>query len=182
MERNSGPEQVAQSRVQVIVGISELAVVGSRTNRLITHALGSCIAVTVFDPVASVGGMLHFMLPMPAGDSTQIGRPWSFASLGLPALFKTAYALGADKRRLVVCAAGGAELSGNTDGTSVGLRNRTALRKLLWKNDVSLAAEDTGGQTARTMELDLATGAVSVRAGGSLRTIWPDGSSGRVSA
>ncbi|MCA9003121.1 MAG: hypothetical protein KDB61_14445 [Planctomycetes bacterium] len=42
----SGPTQT--------VGIAELAVAASKTGSLITHALGSCIGVTLFGPVAAV--------------------------------------------------------------------------------------------------------------------------------
>ena len=42
-----------------------------------------------------------------------------------------------------------------------------ALRKLLWKNGVLVHAQDTGGiQTSRTMWLDVATGAVTLKVNG----------------
>ena len=37
---------------------------GRRGDLLITHALGSCLGLMVFDPVAQVGGLLHAMLPL----------------------------------------------------------------------------------------------------------------------
>ena len=35
---------------------------------LITYALGSCVGVAIYDPVARVGGLLHYMLPESAID------------------------------------------------------------------------------------------------------------------
>jgi chemotaxis protein CheD len=50
------------------------------------------------------------------------------------------------------------------DRFQIGKRNLLALRKLLWKNGVLIHAHDTGGvQTARTMWVDVATGAVTLR-------------------
>ena len=47
----------------VIVGISDFGCSRKPGDVLVTYALGSCIAVIIYDPVASVGGLLHYMLP-----------------------------------------------------------------------------------------------------------------------
>ena len=50
------------------------------------------------------------------------------------------------------------------------------LRKVLWKTDTKLDAEDIGGNKARTMSLDLTTGEVQVRARGEELVLWrPEG-------
>ena len=96
---------------KIVVGVADLAVTADREATLITHALGSCIGVTVYDPIAGVGGMLHFMLP-----NSKLGRdkadmnPAMFADTGIPLLFKECYRLGAAKHRIMVCAAGAAEV------------------------------------------------------------------------
>lgn len=46
----------------VVVGVGDCRVTDEPVE-LVTYALGSCIAVVVWDPVAKVGGLLHFMLP-----------------------------------------------------------------------------------------------------------------------
>lgn len=166
------PAAETGSKVVTVVAIGDLAVVGSRSSRIVTHALGSCIGLTVFDRAAGVGGLLHFMLPSSSDGDSVAARPWAYATTGIPALFKTAYSLGADKSRLVVCAAGGAELSKTADGLSIGKRNHTVLRKMLWKNGITLAAEDVGGEIARTLELDMSSGSVLVRAGGTSNVLW----------
>src|SRR5690242_14967867 len=40
----------------------------------ITTILGSCVAVCVWDPVARIGGMNHFMLPFDSGTQTATPR------------------------------------------------------------------------------------------------------------
>ena len=53
--------------MNVVVGVADCHVTSDPANVLVTYALGSCIAVAIYDPVARVGGLLHFMLPEGAG-------------------------------------------------------------------------------------------------------------------
>jgi chemotaxis protein CheD len=136
---------------------------------LITHALGSCLGLTVYDPVARVGGMLHAMLPLSTIDPRKAGdNPYMFVDTGVPRLFLESYKAGAQKNRLIVKAAGGATLRPNQeeDYFEIGRRNFIMLKKLLWKNDVLLNAHDVGGGSSRTMLLSLETGDVTLRVNG----------------
>jgi chemotaxis protein CheD len=101
-------------------------------------------------------------------------NPAMFVDTGVPLLFRRSYALGARKERIVVRVAGGAHhgKDEHDDPFQIGKRNFLALRKLLWKNHVLLDAHDVGGwQTSRTLRLDLATGAVTVRSNGRESTL-----------
>ena len=44
----------------ITVSIGGLEVTADREATLITHGLGSCIAVMTYDPIVKVAGMLHF--------------------------------------------------------------------------------------------------------------------------
>ena len=139
---------------------------GAASVTLITYALGSCISVTVFDPVAQVGGLLHYMLPDSALDLAKAEeRPAMFADTGIPLLFRSCYKLGAEKQRMLVYGAGGAQVSGACDPFGIGKRNQLALKKILWKAGVILRGESLGGSLSRTVRLDLATGRISLRVG-----------------
>lgn len=95
----------------LIVGVGDCRVSSDPESVLVTYALGSCIAVMIHDPVARVGGLLHFMLPESGMDRAKAQlNPFMFADSGIPLLFHGAYELGAEKRRLVVTAAGGAQM------------------------------------------------------------------------
>ena len=157
---------------RISVGVADLKVAtGSGT--LVTHALGSCIGVSVFDPVARVGGMLHFMLQEPSSAEQKAKKPAAmFATTGIPALFREAYALGAKKERMVVCAAGGASLLNDSDRYQIGKRNKVIMRKIFWRNGITLAAEDIGGHSARNFSLDLATGQVTVTVKRQEASLW----------
>jgi hypothetical protein len=46
----------------------------------------------------------------------------------------------------------------------IGERNYTVLKKLLWKNNILMAAEDVGGSSSRTVHFDLGLGQVVLSA------------------
>lgn len=159
---------------KIVVGVADLQLSRDSSKSIITYALGSCIGVTLYDPVAKVGGMLHFMLPeSTVSVDKAAANPAMFGDLGLPILFDKVVAAGAKRERLVVCAAGGAEVLADDGHFRIGSRNRTILRKILWKLNILLAADDTGGQHSRTLSLRLADGAIQIRSQGKESTLWP---------
>ncbi len=38
--------------------------IGQKWDVLVTHALGSCLGLMVYDPEVQIGGLLHAMLPL----------------------------------------------------------------------------------------------------------------------
>ena len=157
----------------LVVGISDLKVSSNPAESLITYALGSCIAVAVYDPAAKVGGLLHYMLPDSTLDAAKAKEtPAMFADTGIPLLFKSCYKLGADKKRMVVKVAGGASILDESNFFRIGQKNIMAMRKLFWSNNVLIDAEDTGKNFNRTVRIDLGTGKFYIkRAGGQMEEL-----------
>lgn len=158
-----------QNDRKVVVGIAELAVSADRGETIITYALGSCVGLCVYDPIAGVGGMLHAMLPTSQLDLERaLTNPARFVDSGVPALFKACYGLGAQKDRMVAKVTGGAQiaLAGDLDSFQIGKRNFVALKKLLWKNGVLLKGQDVGGSKSRVVSLRIADGVVVVKSCG----------------
>jgi chemotaxis protein CheD len=144
---------------EIVVGISDVKVSNNPGDALVTYALGSCIGVAVFDPVAKVGGLLHFMLPDSSLDANKAkAMPAMFADTGIILLFKSCYALGAEKKRMIVKVAGGANILDDTNYFRIGQKNITAMRKMFWRNNVLIDREDTGENFNRTMRIDLSNG------------------------
>ena len=129
---------------------------------IVTHALGSCLGITVHDAIAKVGGLMHVMLPFASTNPEKAKvNPYMFVDTGIPAFFRELYALGAQKQRLAIHVAGGANIQNHKNDTfAIGSRNYTMLKKLLWKNGLMIAAEDVGGSMPRTMYLRIGTGEV----------------------
>jgi len=154
------------------VGISDLKVSDDPGAALITHALGSCLAVIVHDRVRKMGGMIHFMLPAASTAPKKAeATPAMFADTGVPLLFRQMYELGSDKESLVVKVAGGARLYNVGGMFDIGRRNYTMLRKIFWKNAITIAAEDVGGNRSRTVSLLVDSGRVLVRSYGEKSTL-----------
>ncbi|MGD2063064.1 MAG: chemotaxis protein CheD [Nitrospirota bacterium] len=152
---------------KIVVGIGDLQLSREPGAVLITHGLGSCIGVAIYDPVTRVGGLLHYMLPEVEGhEEKAAASPLMFGETGIPRLFHGAYAIGAMKSRVIVKIAGGASLIDANGVFNVGKRNFLLARKLLWKNGMAIAAEDVGESSSRTMELEVDSGRVWITSPG----------------
>lgn len=151
----------------VVVGVADCRISADRESVVVTYALGSCIAVIIHDPVAGVGGLLHYMLPESSLDRQKAQQnPYMFADTGIPKLFHAAYEMGADKRRLTVMVTGGAQVMDAAGVFNIGKRNHLAVRKILWKAGVMVHAEEVGGSQSRTVRLEISTGRVLIRGAG----------------
>ena len=150
-----------------VVGIGDCKVSNDPEDTLVTHALGSCIAVMIHDPVARVAGMLHYMLPESSLDPAKAKlKPFLYADTGIPELFHRTYALGGVKSRLIVTAAGGAQMLDPNGTFNIGKKNQLAMRKIFWKAGVLVRKEEIGGVASRTVRIEVATGRVMLRTSG----------------
>ncbi len=153
--------------MKLIVGVSDMKVSDDPKSTLITYSLGSCIGLVIYDPVVKVGGMLHYMLPESCIDEDKARKnPYMFANTGIPALFKACYKFGAKKQRMRIAVMGGAQVLDQKGFFNIGKRNHTALRKMLFKNNVMIDYEDTGGNVNRTVRLEITTGDIYNKASG----------------
>lgn len=152
---------------KVIVGVGEIGTSNNPASVLTTYSLGSCIGVTIYDPVARAGGLLHTMLP-DSSINTEKARlqPAMFMDTGVPALFRAAYTFRAEKHRVQICVAGGAQFMDEGALFNIGQRNYEALVAILRAHGLKIQAEQVGGLVSRTMMLNLATGEVRLKVGG----------------
>lgn len=154
--------------MKVIVGVGDMKIATSPGDVLVTHALGSCLGISAYDPQANVGGLLHVMLPAAAinPDKARI-NPYMFVDSGVPEFFRGLMGCGAVKARMIVKVAGGANVQGGPDDHfAIGKRNYITLRKLFWQNGILIKGEDVGGGSARTMYLEIGSGRVWLNSGG----------------
>ena len=149
------------------VGMADLNICKA-PNTITTLGLGSCIGLTLYDPVTKVGGMVHYMLP----DSTKVRNNSNiakFADTGIDELLKRVLAAGASRQRLVAKIAGGAkmfEVSGLSEVGNIGARNAEAAKAILKEKGIRLIAEDTGLNYGRTVELHCDTGEFHIKSVG----------------
>ena len=144
------------------VGIGDFAV-GQGVGELKTYALGSCVALVVWDQVAKVGGLIHVALPESTINPQKASeKPGYFADTGLPLLFSLLKERGATRRTSWVKLVGGASILDDNKTFDIGRRNTLAVKKYLWKIGLGLTAEDIGGTISRTVALTLETGELTI--------------------
>ena len=156
-----------------IVGVADMKFSTAPGDVIVTHALGSCLGISVHDPVSHVGGLLHVMMPMSNINPEKAQEnPYMFVDTGVPAFFKLLAVKGMNKKRSVVKVAGGANVH-NTgkDSFAIGKRNYVMLKKIFWRNGVLIDAEDVGGCSARTMYLEIGTGKTWLSTAGEKRDL-----------
>lgn len=133
---------------------------------LIVYNLCGAIAMMIYDPVAKVGGLLHFPLPDSKPNPDQAReRPATFADTGIPLFLRVAVEYGAQKERLVIQAVGGAQTEAEPKVLQMGKKNYLAMRKILWKTGYLIGREEIGGTAPRTTALQLGTGLVAIHDG-----------------
>lgn len=159
--------------MNLIVGVADMRVSNDPEAVLVTHSLGSCIGIAIYDPMAKAGGLLHYMLPESSLDGIKAKKnPYMFGDTGIPLFFKEAYKLGAKKNRLKIIVAGGAQILDQKGLFNIGKRNHTLLRKMFWKNDVMIDFEDVGGNVNRTLKLEIKNGQAWLKvSGGGMKQI-----------
>ena len=119
---------------------------------LFCTVFGSCIAACIYDPVAGIGGMNHYLLPRSKGD----GRSARYGEEALPMLVERLCRSGAVAGRLRAKIYGGAATL--VSDTDIGQMNIDMARGFLASQRIEIADTDLGGRTARWIKFHPATG------------------------
>lgn len=126
---------------------------------LTAFGLGSCVAVSFYDPVEKLAGMIHVALPIsPKPDDPS---PTKYADTGIPILLNDMEKQGAYKKRFIVKIVGGAQILKLNLGLAsleIGDRNVKSVKEALKKFELRINAEETGGDRGRTYKLYVSTG------------------------
>lgn len=148
----------------VAVGLGEIKVSQDRDDVLVAFGLGSCVGVGMYDPITRIAGLLHAVLP----ERTNRGDPKApkYVDSGIPALVSEMINAGAIKFRLVVRMAGGANMlisPGLSKTFDIGSRNVDAAHAKLAELRFTIASEEVGGNSGRTVRLYIADGRMTIR-------------------
>lgn len=147
----------------VKVGIAQMDVAREPLT-IRTSGLGSCVGVVLYDESKKIAGLVHVMLPDSALNRTTQINEAKFADTGIVAMADMLKRQGA--LRLKAKIAGGAQMfqfSSDKDSMRIGPRNVEAVKAQLRKLTIQLVAEDTGGNSGRTIEFDPATSILHIR-------------------
>lgn len=130
---------------------------------VLTTVLGSCIACCLFDPVAKIGGMNHFLLASPPSSRDGPGddaRRYGLYAMEL--LVNEMIKQGAVRATMRAHLYGGANM--HSGMRAIGTENARFAEEFLRADGIQLVRSDTGGVQARRLDLQPATGRVRCRA------------------
>ncbi|MCK5882640.1 MAG: chemotaxis protein CheD [Bacteriovoracaceae bacterium] len=145
---------------KIVIGIGEMGITNLKEDEIVTYALGSCVALVLICPKTRIGAMVHVALPESHIDLSKAeDLPGYFADTGVPHLIHIMKNKGAgDVSEYVAKMVGGAKITSTEDYFEIGKRNITAIKKLLWQNNIQIKGEDVGGTISRTVKLDMNDG------------------------
>lgn len=145
------------------VGIGEYKVSNNIEDIIKTYALGSCVAVIMYDRFRKVAGMIHVALPDSNLNLQKAGMlPGYFVNSGLPVLLKEMQKKGAILKKTWIKITGGSNLMDSDNRFDIGRRNVAAIKRHLWKNGFGVIKQDTGGKISRTVSVVVNTGEVRI--------------------
>lgn len=117
--------------------------------------LGSCIAVCLHDPHATVGGMNHFLLP---GGQDTGPKDMRYGVHAMEILINELLKSGARRHRLVARLFGGASVIKNR--SNIGQSNIDFAADFLRNENIRCLDRNVGGTVARRVKLHAVTGRV----------------------
>lgn len=159
MQLDQTPGETAPvRRITVLQGQSR---VSREARDELTTILGSCVATCLFDPVAGVGGMNHFLLPEPprSHDPGQVDVHYGVFLMEI--LINEMIKHGARKDRMRAHLYGGANL--RSAMIQIGTANAQFARDFLDQEGIPVLREALGGKEGRRVEFRPASGQVRCR-------------------
>jgi chemotaxis protein CheD len=145
------------SAPQRLAGMGQIVVVaGEESARAV---LGSCVGVTLYDPIEKIGALAHIVLPRADG---RPGLPGKFVDTAIPWMIESLQQRGAVRRRLVAKLAGGSKMFAAQGPFLIGDQNAEAARSLLKQHKIPLLAEHVAGSQGRRVTLECVSGLLTV--------------------
>ena len=146
----------------IVIGIGDVAYSDDQTEQIITHALGSCVAVIIHCVSTKRTAMAHVVLPTIQNTTKPIKEAY-YADSALKDMLT--YFLKDNRCRksyLNIHLIGGAGLLNEHDLFQVGRKNVMVLSDMLRKNYIQFDATDTGGNYSRTVRVAVKNGKIKV--------------------
>ena len=134
----------------------------SQEECIITTVLGSCISVCLWDMIAGIGGMNHYMLPLWNAEGLPSPR---YGNIAIPRLIEKMTGSGGTKSNLRAKVFGGAEMLSvmKESKMKVGAQNIILAEDLLAKEGIPVISIDVGGHCGRRIHFNTRTGAVLLK-------------------
>ncbi|MEA4906641.1 MAG: chemotaxis protein CheD [Chloroflexi bacterium] len=148
----------------ISVGLGEMVISKDPNDILVAYGLGSCLGIGMVDPLRGLSGLLHAVLPERSNSSDQNFS--KYVDSGMQGMLEELVKSGADRNRIVLRIAGGANMLTSVDLSrtfDIGTRNIKSAQQTIPKLNLKLSAQDVGGTNGRTVRLYVRDGRMTVR-------------------
>ncbi len=148
-----------KNRLVQVVAISDAKISSDPGVTLVTYALGSCVAVSLWDSSSKIGGLWHFLCPFAP---TNYDNPLKYADAGIDLFLDQFNKKGGNVGKAQVKLIGGARIltSSNSD---IGADNVNEITRLLKQRRINIRACSTGQTNSRTAMLRIDDGTITIR-------------------
>ena len=138
-------------------------VVGSCPDILCTRAVGSCVAIALYDRRRRAGGLAHISLPAKMGEEPEQNLH-CYAGIAVDTLLGIMCRSGSRTCHITAKIAGGGNMFGLDlqPKEDVGWLNVCATREALIRNGIPIVAEDVLGNRGRNVDFDLTDGTMKI--------------------
>lgn len=136
----------------------------SDKDEMISTLLGSCVSVCLHDPVRSISGMNHFMLPGKISESDIYSdKSAKFGITAINYLIHRILELGAKKEDLTASIYGGGHILENEmDMFTVPVENIRLAKVLLELEDIPIVDIDVGNNYTRKLYMEVRSGKIQL--------------------
>jgi chemotaxis protein CheD len=156
----------------IILGIGDMVISSNTRDTIIIPNLGSCLGVVAYDPLSQIGGGIHCLSPLGSAEPEKArANPTMFVDTGVALFLNELISAGALKHKLLIVAAGCASINDPNNIFEIGKKNHTIFRRLVWKNNLLIAAEEVGGGSPRTVHLKMDKGSVTITSQGIVKQV-----------
>jgi chemotaxis protein CheD len=142
-------------QTQLVTVVQGKFQISADPNVVFSTILGSCVSACLFDEVAKIGGMNHYLLADCPSNSTSSLR---YGVHAMELLINALQKAGASRSRLKAKVFGGGTMSGLFH--DIGQKNGEFVLNYLSEEGVPVSAQDLGGTSARRINFHPITGQV----------------------
>jgi len=149
----------------ITIGLGEYVITNDENETIITHALGTCVAIIMHCPHSKLTGMAHIVLAnRPKDIHLREVRPAYYVDDFLPKmLLHFKHSAHCRVKDIECTLIGGAVSKRKNDLFRIGEKNVETARSILDGYGVHYDDDETHGRVSRTVSIDIATGKVSIK-------------------
>ncbi len=134
--------------------------IGARPTEIST-ILGSCVAVCLYDKIQRIGGMNHYLVPLWNENGLQSPK---YGNISIPRLIESMENIGCHRQNMEAKLFGGGNVIDiKQEDMMIGRKNILIAKEILREYNISISAQDVGGDRGRRILMRSDTGKIFLK-------------------